>query len=424
MGAKSNLLKSRRLWAGALLLLLGILCVLLIAGRRCAEPFCVLQAGAPVTRCADARQGEVAGPMPLTDSQELVLEGMRVARESDSITVSAKLKGAFRNETDQNLYIFVGQSPPAGAPASYALSADVQYFTDLPYQVRHTIELPHSNDLRVGIMAPREAGYTPQVYISDPVRADLTGSAAKVGITADGHNLRLRLPLEEYYGRRSSRAPERVSVTLATARDYVGFVDQLSATDVAVGETKEAGARTSQPALYPSLDYDSHRFRKVALEQEAGSVRVAVETEAEINDWAQTNLNFFFVPYPVAGWSRAPADPSGAVALPAPWSFYCGVYSPRRIFCKESNGNDFTYDRGYSERARLEAPEGVGFRRVGDAKYVLDLSPAVVEKIKAGGDSFALLLTVGRDGFGPTTCYGWNCSGACNFLNRCRSYLR
>ena len=412
------------MWAGALLVLCGSLFSLLIAGRRCAQPYCVFRVGGPVTQCPNARQDEVIGRLPLSDSQELILEGLRVAREQSSIVVSAKLKGGFWNETDQNIYIFLGQAPPAGAPASYSLSADEQYFTDLSYYVRHTIQLPHSNEIRIGIMAPREAGYSPQVYINDSVRADLTGHAAHIEIAADGHDVRLKLPLNEYYERRASRPPDSVSVSVATARDYVGFIDQLSVTNVAVGQTKDAGERTLPPVFYPSLDYDSHRFKKVVLEQDAGSVRVTMEMEAEINDWAQTNLYFFFIPYPVGFWNQSPKDPSNTVTLPSPWSFYCSIYSPNRVFCKVSNGSDLTYDSGYSERTRLGTPEGVSFHRVGDATYVLDLSPAVVEKIKANGDKFALLLMVGRDGFGPTTCYGWNCSGACNFLNRCRNYLK
>lgn len=423
MKTKTNLLRSRRLWAIVLLLLGGGLIGLLIAGRQCAKPYCIVQIGEPVTQCANTQPDHtVIGYLPISDSQELGLEGASVARDESSITLSARLKGRFWNESDQNIYIFLGQSAPAAV--SYSLSADPQYFTDLSYNVRHTIQLPHSNDIRIGIMAPRPAGYTPQVYITDPVKSDLTGPAAHIEMTSDGHDVRFKLPVSDYYRLKGSQAPGSISVTVATARDYVGFIDQLSVTNVTVGQTKEADQRAQPQAVYPFLNYDSHRFKTVAVQQDSGSVRIMVETNAEINDWAQTNLNFFFVRYPVVGWKHLPTDPSHKVTLPAPWSFFCGVYSPNRFSCKSSNGSDFAYDSGYSERTSLDTPEGVRFRKVGEAKYELELAPAVVEKIKANGDKFALLLTAGRDGFGPTSCYGWNCSHSCNFLNHCWNYLR
>ena len=141
--------------------------------------------------------------------------------------------------------------------------------------------------------------------------------------------------------------------------DWVGFVDQLSVTDLAPGETKRAGPKAAEPVLYPTLDYDSHLLKSVSLSERDGSVRVEFETAAEVKDWAQTNFNFFFVPYPPVRGAARPRDPSKSISLPYAWSFYCGVYSPSRIFCKASGGSDFTYDEGYAERSELEGPAGV-----------------------------------------------------------------
>lgn len=221
------------------------------------------------------------------------------------------------------------------------------------------------------------------------------------------------MQLDEMYRRRQSAVPERVSLTVATARDYVGFVDQLSVAQVADGETKRAGPRAAEPVLYPTLDYDSHMLKGVSLGERGGSVRVEFETAAEIKDWAQTNLNFFFVPYPPAPGAPRPPDPSKTVLLPFAWSFYCGVYSPSRIFCKASGGADFSYDEGYAERSSLEGPKDVSFVALGGARYALELGPESAGKMRGGAGAFALLVTIGRDGFGPTSAYGWDISRRC-----------
>jgi hypothetical protein len=354
----------------------------------------------------------------LSDARELIIENVGVTRTAASVSFQVNLKGRFWNETDQNLYIFVGRILPDGTQASYALSSDEQYFADLPYQVRSAISLPHSNDIRIGIMAPREAAYTPQIYINDAVHTDFVGREAHIRMELNEHSLRLELPLAEYYERKQMVVPERVSFTLATARDYVGFVDQISVMDVAAGETKNADQKRLAPTLYPTLNYDSHLFKSVTLEESGNSVKVVFEMSAEIQDWAQTNLHFYFVPYPPATAPASLYDPSKTIAMPAPWSFYCGVYSPTRVFCKASNGTDFIYDKGYAERAELAQPTGAQFRVLGTAKYALELTPAAVAKIKADRGAFALLLMAGRDGFGPTSIYGWSLSKRCNLTRR------
>lgn len=411
--------RRRRIVAVTLLLLLLIpLCVVLLVARDCRTLACVSRGGAATTRCADASTPQVIQRLPLSDARELVIEGLKVSRAGSSVSAEVTLKGSFWNETDQNLYVFVGRTPPDAGPESYSLSADVRYAADLPYEVRNTVELPHSNDFRVGVMAPRGAAYTPQVYRGAAVYADAVGSDAHVGVETNQHLVRLSLPLDELYGRVQSAPPGRVSLTVATARDYVGFVDQLSVADLAEGESRQAARAGSEPTLYPAFDYNSHLLKSVTLIEGDGSARVEIETAAEIGDWAQTNLHFFFVPYPAGGGGTNPLDPSKTVPLPRRWSYYCSVYSPSRIFCKASGGDDFTYDEGYADRSSLEGPAGVRFRALGGARYALELAPENVSELKAGADAFALLITAGRDGFGPTSAYGWNLSRRCKLTRR------
>lgn len=405
-------------WTALILLVLlaAIVGVYVSLGRSCARLDCVLQAGAAGAKCENTDAVPMA--RDTSDAQELVVEEVHVARDETSALVSAKLKGRFWNETDQNFYVFVGPASP-GSPVSYSLSADDQFFADISYGIRNTIQLPHNNDMRIGVMAPQEVSYSPQVYINDPVHADLVGEAAHAKAEVEGNEVRLRLPLVEYYQRKQVSVPARLSFTVATARDYVGFIDQVSVLDVAPGETKTAREKPQSPVSYPVLNYTSHVVKNVALtKQNDASLRVDVETAAPINDWAQTNLFFYFVPEPNNARGDLPLDPSGTFLLPARWSYYCAVYSPNRLFCKASEGADFSYDTGYADRSQLEAPKGVAFKELGGTRYSLDLAPELVQKINAGGNTFALLMTAGRDGFGPTSCFGCKCTGRCNLLRR------
>lgn len=426
MKVKSSLLLNRRVLVGGVLLLLlaFVLGLGLSVMRDCWRLYCILHAGSRIAQCTDGARGSTPAALPTSDSGDLIIEKLEVTRDQSWAVVSVKLGGRFWNETDQNLYIFAGQPPPDGAPATYSLSTDEQYFADIPYSIRNSIQLPHGNDLRVGVMSPQEYDYTPQVYLNDPVRADLVGRDAHVEMSINGQEVRLRLPLAEYYERKRARLPGLLSFTVATARDYVGFVDQVSVNNVPANGGGTGDKRPLPPAVYPSLDFHSHVIKDVILRrQDDGSVQIELETAAPINDWAQTNLYFFFMPSP-SGREPAPADPSQSLTLPHPWSYYCGVYSSNLLFCKPSKGSDYSYDLGYAERSRLEKPAGVVFRELGGAKYVLELSSEILEEVKSGGDDFALMLTVGRDGFGPTSCYGCHCSGRCEFARMLRNYFR
>src|SRR6185369_3693951 len=151
------------------------------------------------------------------------------------------------------------------------------------------------------------------------------------------------------YQRKQTAVPQRLSFTVATARDYVGFIDVISVLDVSTGETKTGNARLQPPSGAP--------------------LAIELESAAPINDWAQTNLHLFFVPVPNKNAGDVPADPSHLLTLPVRWSYYCAVYSPHRLFCKAPAREDFSYDTGYSNRSVLEQPRGVAFKELGGTKY-------------------------------------------------------
>jgi hypothetical protein len=339
----------------------------------------------------------------LTGAHELVLTALSAHRTPTHLVVDATLQGAFRNAQDQNLYLFLGEAGD-GPRTPYALTADPQYAADLNYPVLLSLELPHRLDVRVGLMAPQPSGYTPQVYVKDPVHADAVGPAADVVQRVDGSRVHVEVPLERYYRLKGTPVPRALAVTVATARDYVGFIDQRTVTGLVEGASAEALPRLGEPPfLYPSLDLRSHRLKAVSISREGEATTVSLELAAPVMDWAQTNLQFFFVPLPPTRPRDALMDPSHAVALPYAWSGYCAVYSPRRVFCKASGGRDFTYDTAYAERASLEGPQGVRFREEGGARYSLQLPTA---SLAPGPEGFGLLLAIGRDGFGPTSFYG------------------
>ncbi|MBZ4420778.1 hypothetical protein [Myxococcus sp. RHSTA-1-4] len=362
---------------------------------------CVLPEGVSESACAHVAEHQQVHKPTLTGARELVLTALSATRTATHLVVDATFQGAFRNEADQNLYLFLGEAGDTRTP--YALTADPQYAADLGYPVRTALELPHRLEVRVGIMAPAVSGYTPQVYVRDAVHADAVGPDAAVVQRVDGPRLHVEVPLERYYRLKGTPVPRALSVTVATARDYVGFIDHRTVPALAEGDTREAAPRDAEPVLYPSLDARSHRFKAVSLRQEGGTTTVALELAAPVTDWAQTNLQFFFVPLPPTRPRDALMDSSHAVTLPYAWAHYCAVYSPRRMFCKASGGRDFSYDTAYAERTTLEAPAGVRFRDEGGGRYVLDVPTA---SLGAGPEGFGLLLAVGRDGFGPTAFYG------------------
>ena len=397
------------------LVLLGIS---IYARRRCRVLYCVAPGGVAAVECNDATTRQTIRKIRLTDPRELVIQEVAVTRDHDTADLRISLQGHFDNEQDQNIYVFIGEENAAGALTSYSLSSDTQYFKDLAYPVRNTIQFPHRNDIRLGVMSPEISNYSPQVYIHDPVYADLVGKVTNVRLVSSGNEVSLEIPLLAYYQRLGKPVPAAVSFTVASARDYVGFIDQLTVNNVAAKETKREMRKIAPPSLYPPLNYDSHIFKRVTIDRSAaGAVRIQFATNAEIQDWAQTDLHFFFIPYPPAKFVRGLADPSHSLNLPFAWSYYCGVYSPHRIFCKTSNGSDFTYDSGYAKRTELALPAGVAFQALGNAEYSLELEPQIVSVFKGRDGQFALLMTAGRDGFGPTSAWGWNCSGLCSTLN-------
>src|SRR6185503_5118728 len=205
-------------------LLAGIIWIAIKAVRDCSQLSCTVESGAANVQCENQAHEKLLETSPSSNAQDLVLERVQVARDQSSAQISIKLKGRFWNETDQNLYVFLGQASPA--PVSYSLSADTQFFADVSYPIRNTINLPHANEVRVGVMAPGDVGYSPQIYITDPVRADLVGPDAHLTVKADGNEVVLTLPLTEYYRRKQAAVPDRLSFTVATARDYVGFIDE------------------------------------------------------------------------------------------------------------------------------------------------------------------------------------------------------
>ncbi|QSQ19648.1 hypothetical protein JY651_30605 [Pyxidicoccus parkwayensis] len=361
---------------------------------------CVLEKGAAEAPCAGVTEHQQVNRLELTGARELVLTDLAAHRTPTSLVVDATLQGAFRNAVDQNLYLFLGGSTGS---TPYALTADPQYAADLSYPVRTSLNLPHQLDIRVGLMAPEPSGYTPQIYVRDSVHADAVGRDAQVVQRMDGPHVHVEVPLERYYRLKGLPVPRALSVTLATARDYVGFIDHRTVLDLKEGDTGMATPRDSTPVLYPSLDTRSHRFKAVTLEQKGDTTRVSVELRAPVTDWAQTNLQFFFIPLPPTPPRERLTDPSHAVALPYAWSWYCAVYSPRRVFCKASEDRDYTYDTAYAERASLETPAGVRFREEEGARYLLEVPTT---SVRAGREGFALLLAAGRDGFAPTSFYG------------------
>jgi hypothetical protein len=367
---------------------------------------CIYDFRIPVTECA--RVSEQARVEPsLSEASELVLRSLTVTRSGSRLSIDAQLAGRFHNEADQNVYVFLGGPTADGAPATYALTADTSFAADFSFPVRSSLRLPHANSMRVGLMAPVERPYSPQVYVTDSVHADAVGPSAGVPVRVVGDRVQLEIPLDRYFALAKAPIPERLGVTVATARDYVGFVDQLSVRELPDSTTKTETARDSPPSVYPMLDRRSHAFERVALRTlSGGGVSVEIDMAAPIVDWAQTNLNFFFLPVPPTEAEAPLRDPSKAKTLPYRWSYYCGVYSPHRIFCKASRGTDFTYDTAYAERSALPPVEGVSFREIAPGRYALDLAAGPTKELSDPRATFALIVSAGRDGFGPTSWYG------------------
>jgi hypothetical protein len=367
---------------------------------------CVLDPKAVVTECPNVAEGQDPQTLVLSDASELVLEALTASRNGDNLVVDARLAGRFWNPVDQNLYVFLGGPAPAGGAVHYALTADDIFAADVGYPVRGAIDVPHAIDVRVGVMAPTVAPYSPQVYATDPVHAVAVGEGALTALRVDGHEVHVEIPLARYYAAKGTAVPERVAVTVATERDYVGFVDQLSVPELAAGASAAAAPRTRAAMSYPRLDPRAHRFERIALRPSNEGVSLELTMAAPITDWAQTNLHVFFLPVPPYPAAKPLPDPSKTRTLPFKWSLYCAVYSPHRVFCKASHGKDFTFDTAYAERASLEAPAGIAFRELGGQRYALDVGPEHEATLRSGRATFAVIVAAGRDGVAPTTWYG------------------
>jgi len=382
----------------SLVMLAGIACDSKPKVRVSTGVGCVLSPGTSDVKCpVSARYQSLSRPS-LTPARDVMISSMHARRLKDRLVVDARFEGGFRNELDQNAYLFIGE---AATPSTYALTADARFAEDVGYAVRLNAPLSHRLDIRAGLMAPTVSSYTPQVYLADPRHAAVVGPDTGIAQQVDGRDLHVEIPLDRLYERRATAVPTAIGVTLATARDYVGFIDQRSIASLLAGGEGDAAASSSPPALYPTLDLDSHVFTSVRIARNHAEVSIDLEVKAPIEDWAQTNLQFFFVPLPTR--KADVTDPSRAVQLRYAWSYYCAVYSPHQIFCKRSVGSDFSYDTSYSERTSLAPPPGVRFESRSGRRYVLTV-PA--ENIGDGPDGFATTLLAGRDGFGPTAVYG------------------
>ena len=314
---------------------------------------CIFDTRTSVTNCADVSTRRKLDLPRLRDAKQLELRRVTALRSASTLTLDIELQGRFDNDIDQNVYVFVGAR--STIPSAYALTSDPQYFADLSYPVRGSLALPHTTDVRVGIMAPVSRTYTPQVYLRDPVHADLVGADAGIVQQVQGHIVHLQIPIERYFVHKGSSLPDALSVTVATARDYVGFIDLMTVHDLTVGASKSVTERPDEPASYPSLDVQSHVLEAIVLDASADVMAVEVRTAVPIHDWGQTNLHFYFFPVPPSRSSTTLRDPSGALQLPYKWSYYCAVYSPHRIFCKPSKGIDFKFDTAYAERRARSA---------------------------------------------------------------------
>lgn len=365
---------------------------------------CVRDFRAPVTECADAVRTQLLDKPRLSNPGDLVIVGVKAWREGARLAVEVDLRGGFHSEIDQNIYLLIGGS--GSPPARFALSADDAYAAEVGYPVRGKIDVPHGLDLRVGVMAPQSTGYSPQVYLKDTRYADAVGDGSGVILRTAGRHLTMSVPLDRYYGVRSQPVPETVAVTVATARDYVGFVHLRTVARVSAdGVRSSAEPAATDAASYPALDLDAHELRGMRLEARDNGTDIVFETKAPITDWAQTNLQVFLFPVEPYKAAFTLMDPAKTRELPFKWSYYCGVYSPTRVFCKASSGSDFTFDEGYSDRTALPMPEGVSFRSVG-ARHILSLTSRTLRAVLAGRPTFAAAVAIGRDGFAPTSWAG------------------
>lgn len=396
------ILGSKLTIAASKLVILGFLCVCatLACDRSPAKlqqcPYrCVLRDGAASAACPPPDPAEVRWTPVSVPSDASIIEQVSASHREGRLEVAIDLRGGFTDAVDQNLYIFFGRVADARAGESWSLSDDPAFFEDLGYPVRSSVPLPGPPLRRVAILSPKLEGYSPQIYEARRGQAAITGAAAPVTLENRGNTFRATVGLGQLLG---ADPNEDLWVTVATARDYVGFISDATVARVAPG-----GASTAKPTTeamrYPSLNVDAQKLASVALARRGASLELALRTVAPITDWAQTNVSLYFTELPTPALSPRPRDASKHFDLPAGWSFYCAIYSPKRVFCRRPDPATWAYDESYAERPKLETPAGVAVDVNGaDLRVTVDaLAP---------GHDVGVVVEIGRDGFAPTTVYG------------------
>ncbi len=366
-------------------------------------PFrCTLLEGATATTCPAPAVADVRWVPPSVPSEASEIERITARRASGALTVDVELGGGFVEAVDQNVYLFLGRAADARAGASWALSEDPAFFENLGYEVRSRVTLPGDPLRRVALLSPRVKSYSPQIYESARGQAYVTGAAAPIALQSSGKSFHVSVELATLLGG-SAAARDDLWLTVATARDYVGFISEATIGRVTADGTVASSAPTSPSMRYPLLDPDGQKLAGVALARHGPSLDLVVRTVAPVHDWAQTNVNLYFFALPTPMLASRPRDASKAFELPAGWAYYCAIYSPARVFCRRPPLDGWSYDDGYAERARLEVPPGVGVEIAGtEVRVSMDTT---VTGVLGHGD-VGVVVTVGRDGFGPTTIYG------------------
>jgi hypothetical protein len=318
-----------------------------------------------------------------------------------TLDVSVQLRGGFVEAVDQNLYLFVGRAPDASPGASWSLSDDPAFFEGLGYPIRAAVSLPGEPLRRIAILSPRIEAYSPQVYERSRGEASETGPGTPVTLASTGSVFEVTVDLPRLLGS-SAAGDDPLWLTVATARDYVGFVSDVSLPAVR-RDGDEVSATPTSPAMhYPSLEPSSHQLVEASIARSGSSLDVAVRTLSPIRDWAQTNVTFYFFSLPAPRLAHPPRDASKSFDLPAGWSFYCAVYSPTRVFCRRADPTTWAYDDSYSERRQLEMPQGIRVDATGsDVRLSLDDATTGL-----AGRDVAVMVMVGRDGFAPSFAYG------------------
>jgi hypothetical protein len=365
-------------------------------------PFrCVLRAGSAAVECAAPSASDRRWTPPSVPSESSEITRVAARNASGVLHVDVELRGGFVEAVDQNVYLFLGTTADARSGASWSLSDDPAYFEGLGYPVRAAVTLPGEPARRIAILSPRVESYSPQVYERRRGDAAVTGPAAPLTLTQSGTSFEVAVDLSRLLGG-TAAADDELWVTVATARDYVGFISDATV-DRVPSDGREVSATPTSPTMhYPRLEPRSHELTAVSVARGARKLEVDLRTLEPVRDWAQTNVGFYFFALPTPRLARRPRDASKSFELPAGWSYYCAVYSPVRVFCRRPDPTTWSYDESYSGRSRLDLPAGVHVDTVGgELRLGVDAEAAGV-----GSGDVGVMVTVGRDGFAPTSVYG------------------